>query len=128
MAAPEWVMEQWPGSATIIAVRSHGMRDRKPTDVTRYYVSSLRTGAQALLRHVRQRCSIEHSWLCVRDVPLWEDAHRYREDGVQILATLPSLAINALRLDGIWSITEGIAALAHDIMGLLRLLGGGRRR
>jgi hypothetical protein len=33
------------------------------------------------------------------------------------------MAINALRLDGIWSITEGIASLAHDIKGLLRLLG-----
>jgi hypothetical protein len=44
-------------------------------------------------------------------------------NGVQILATLRSLAINALRLDGIWSITEGIAALAHDIKGLLMLLG-----
>lgn len=60
----------------------------------------------------------------MRDVSLREDSHRYREDnGVQILATLRSLAINALRLDGIWSITEGIAALAHDIKSLLRLLG-----
>lgn len=33
------------------------------------------------------------------------------------------MAINALRLDGVWPITEGIAALAHDIKGLLRLLG-----
>jgi predicted transposase YbfD/YdcC len=124
MSAPEWVVEQWPGSATIIAVRSHGIRDGKPTDETRYYVSSLRTGAKALLRHVRDRWSIENSWHWVRDVPLREDAHRYRENnGVQILATLRSLAINALRLDGIWSITEGIAALAHDIKGLLKLLG-----
>jgi len=60
------------------------------------------------------------------NVPRREDAHRYREDnGVQILATLSSLAINALRLDGIWSITEGSAALAHDIQGQLRLLGWG---
>lgn len=124
MPAPEWVMEQWPGSATIIAVRSHGSRDGKPQDETRYYVSSLRTGAKALLRAIRQRWSIENSWHWVRDVPLREDAHRYREDnGVQILATLRSMAINALRLRGIWSITEGIAALAHDIKGLLRLLG-----
>ena len=124
MPAPEWVMEQWPGSATIIAVRSHGMREGKPTDETRYYVSSLRTGAEALLRSIRQRWSIENSWHWVRDVSLREDAHRYRENnGVQILATLRSLAINALRLEGIWSITEGIAALAHDIKGLLRLLG-----
>jgi len=124
MAAPEWVVEQWPGSATIIAVRSHGIRDGKATDETRYYVTSLRIGAKALLRHVRDRWSIENSWHWVRDVPLREDAHRYREvNGVQILATLRSLAINAPRLDGIWSITEGIAALAHDIKGLLRLVG-----
>jgi predicted transposase YbfD/YdcC len=121
--APEWVMEQWPGSATIIAVRSRGTRVGKPQEETRYYVSSLRTGAKALLRAIRQRWSIENSWPWVGDVPLREDAHRYREDnGVQILATLRRLAINALRLDGIWSITKGIAALAHDIKGLLRLL------
>ena len=126
MPAPEWVVEQWPGSATIIAVRSYGIGESKPQDETRNYVSSLRTGAKALLRAIRQRWSIENSWHWVRDVPLREDAHRYREfNGVQILATLRSLAINALRLDGIWSITEGIAALAHDIEGLLRLLGWG---
>ena len=32
-------------------------------------------------------------------------------------------AINALRLDGICSMTEGIDALSHDIKGLLRLMG-----
>ena len=124
MAAPEWVEENWPGSATILAVRCKGRRDGKPTDETRYTVTSLRTSAKGLLQHVRDRWSIENSWHWVRDVPLREDAHRYRENnGVQILATLRSLAINALRLEGIRSITEGIAALAHDIRGLLRLLG-----
>jgi len=55
---------------------------------------------------LRQRCSIENSWHWVRDVPLRDDAHRCREDNaVQIQATLRSLAINALRLDGICSIT-----------------------
>ena len=67
---------------------------------------------------------MENSWHWVRDVPLKEDVHRYREsNGVQIMATLRSLAINILRLDGIWSTTEGIATLAHDIKGLPRLLG-----
>ena len=124
MPAPQWVMEQWPGSATIIAVRSHGIREARRTDETRYYVTSLRTGAKALLRAIRQRWAIENSWHWVRDGLLREDAHRYRDNnGVQILTTLRSLAINGLRLDGIWSITEGIAALAHDIKSLLRLLG-----
>ena len=124
MPAPDWVIEQWPGSATIIAVRSQGVRDGRRVDETRYYVTSLRTSAKALLRLVRNRWSIENSWHWVRDVTLREDAHRYREtNGVQIIAMLRTMAINSLRLNGIWSVTEGIAALAHDIKGLLRLLG-----
>lgn len=57
MPAPEWVVEHWPGSATIIAVRSQGIRDGKSVDETRYYVTSLRASSTALLRHVRQRWS-----------------------------------------------------------------------
>ena len=34
MPAPEWVMENWPGSATILAVRCKGTRDGKPVDET----------------------------------------------------------------------------------------------
>jgi predicted transposase YbfD/YdcC len=124
MPAPEWVVENWPGSATVIAVRSKGRRGGKPIDETRYYVTSLRTGAEALLRHVRDRWSIENSWHWPRDTQLREDYHRYREpNGVQIMATLRSLAMNGLRLDGFWSITEGLDALSHDIRGLLELLG-----
>ncbi len=124
MPVPDWVMEQWPGSATIIAVRSEGVRDGRPVDETRYYVTSLRTSAKALLRQVRNRWSIENSWHWVRDVALREDAHRYREaNGVQIVAMLRTMAINSLRLNGIWSVTKGIAALAHDFKGLLMLLG-----
>jgi predicted transposase YbfD/YdcC len=132
MPAPEWVVENWPGSATILAVRCKGTRDDKAVDETRYYVlaertsrcdTSLRTTAKALLQHVRDRWSIENPWHWPRDTQLREDAHRYREtNGVQILATLRSLAMNALRLDGFWSITEGLAALVHDIPGLLALL------
>jgi hypothetical protein len=41
-------------------------------------------------------------------VKLREDVHRYREvNGVQIIAMLCTKAINALRLNGIWSVTEG---------------------
>jgi hypothetical protein len=124
MPASPWVIENWPGSATILAVRCKGIREGKPVDEIRYYVTSLRTAATALLQHVRDRWSIENSWHWPRDTQLREDAHRYREpNGVRIMATLRSLAMNALRLDGFWSITEGLAALSHDIRGLLALLG-----
>ena len=93
MPAPPWVMENWPGSAMIIEVSSKGKRQGRRIDETRYYVTSLRTGADALLRHVRDRWSIENSWHWPRDTKLDEDAHRYRErNGVQVMATLRSLA------------------------------------
>lgn len=123
MPAPGWVIEQWPGSATIIAVRSQGIRDGRPVDETRSYITSLRTSAKALLRLVRNRWSIENSWHWARDVAPRDDAHRCREtNGVPIIAMLRAMAINSLQLNGIWSVTEGIAALAHDIKGLLMLL------
>ena len=58
------------------------------------------------------------------DTQLREAAHRYRESsGVRIMAKLRSLAMNAPRLDGYWSITKGLAGLSHAIKGLLGLVG-----
>ena len=124
MPAPEWVVENWPGSATVIAVRSKDTRSGKSINETRCAIGSLRTGADALPRRVRDRWSIENSWHWPLDTLFKEDAHRYREtNGVQIMAALRSMAMNLLRLDGFWSITEGLAPLSHDIKGLLALLG-----
>jgi hypothetical protein len=48
-------------------------------------------------------------------VPLPEDYHRLGTiNGFEILARLGSLANNIPRLAGICSLSEGIAALAHD--------------
>jgi len=124
MPAPELVAENWPGSASVLAVRCQGIRIGDVVDETHYNVTSLRASGKALLQHVRVRWSIENSWDWPRDTQLREDFHRYREvNGFQIMATLRSLAMNALRLDGFWSITEGLAALSHNIRGLLALLG-----
>jgi predicted transposase YbfD/YdcC len=124
MEAPEWVKANWPGSALIIAVRNVGTRDGRPVDETRYYATSLRTAPAALLRLIRQHWSIENSWHWVRDTQLDEDTHRYRErNGVQILATLRSMGLNTVRLAGLDSIANGMAALAHDFRHLLELLG-----
>jgi len=90
---------------------------------TRYYVTSLRTTAKALLQHVRDRWSIENSWHWVRDTQLHEDAHRYRErNGVQVLAGLRTVALNLLRLNGFHSIADGLGAVSHNVALLLRLM------
>ena len=123
MEAPEWIKEIWPGSALIIAVRSVGTREGRPIEETRYYVTSLRTTAKALLQHVRDRWSIENSWHWVRDTQLREDAHRYRErNGVQVLAGLRTVALNLLRLNGFHSIADALGAVSHNVKLLLRLM------
>ena len=35
MPASAWVMENWPSSATMLAVRCKGIREGKPVDETR---------------------------------------------------------------------------------------------
>ncbi len=88
MPAPEWVVENWPGSATVIAVRSKGKRNGKSIDETRDYITSLRTSAAALLRHVRDRWSLENSWHWPRDTQLGEDG-RLRQGLLLTLQPLP---------------------------------------
>ncbi len=84
------------------------------------------------MQHVRDRWNnrlaetngYENSWHWPRDTKRKEDTHHYHEaNGVQIMSTLRSLAMKALRLDGFWSITEGSAALVNDIKSLLEHLG-----
>ena len=104
-------------------MRSVGTREGRPSDETRYYITSLRTTAKALLQHVRDRWSIENSWHWVRDTQLREDAHRYRErNGVQVLAGLRTVALNLLRLNGFHSIADGLGAVSHNVALLLGLM------
>jgi len=142
LVQPEWVVENWPGSATILAVRCKGKRDGKRIDETHYNVTSLGTTAKALLQHVRDRWSncFAEAWglrelLALaprhptqgRRAPLPRDqrradpSHASQPGDVDAVGQRPY----ALRLDGFWSITEWLAALSHDIRGLLTLLGWG---
>jgi hypothetical protein len=107
----------------IISVKSVGTREGREINEARYYVTSLRTTANALLQHVRDRWPIEDSWRWVRDTQLREDAHRYRErNGVQVLAGLRTVALNLLRLNGFRSVADGLGAVSHNVALLLRLM------
>ncbi len=55
MPAPPWVVESLSGSAKIIEVSRMGKRVEMHIVETRYVVTSLPTGADALLRHGRDR-------------------------------------------------------------------------
>ena len=82
-----WVAESWPGSASVITVRSEDIRGGKATDEI-------------------------------------SEPHRFRKaNGIQIMATLRGLAMQAFRPNGFWCVTERLAGLALRASGFLEMLG-----
>jgi hypothetical protein len=75
MPATEGVAEQWPDTERITDLLSHGVRDGKPAEKIRYYVSSLRAGAKPCCStsETAGRSSTAGTGC---DVPLQGDAHR----------------------------------------------------
>jgi predicted transposase YbfD/YdcC len=124
MEATESIRENWAETSWIIELHSSGSRDGKRFDHCHYFLTTLRTSPEALLRLVRQRWSIENSWHWVRDVLLREDAHLYKHrNGVQVLSILRTVAMNLWRRNGFRSIRAGQLAVAHHIERLLGWIG-----
>jgi predicted transposase YbfD/YdcC len=97
-------------------------RKGKRSTRTLYFITTLRTAPEALLRLIRQRWSIENEWHWARDAQLGEDAHRYaNRHGVPVLSFLRTVAMNLLRRAGYRSIRQGFRELAYDIQGMLAL-------
>ena len=109
-------------------------RKGKRSTRTLYFITTLRTAPEALLRLIRQRWSIENEWHWARDAQLGEDAHRYaNRHGVPVLSFLRTVAMNLLRRAGYRSIRQSFRELAYDIRGMLALgdvavLAGGTRK
>ena len=89
-----------------------------------YFLTSLRTKPEALLRLIHQRWSIENEWHWPRDTQLHEDAHRYRNrNGAPLFSLLRTVVMNLLRNGGYRSVHAGQQELSQDIRGM-RALGG----
>jgi hypothetical protein len=116
--APEHIKTDWPGSAWIVELVASGSHDGKPFKARHLFRTSLRTTAEALLRLIRERWSIE-SWHWIRDTQLHEDKHRYKGNGAGVLATLRTAALKLLRLGGFVSIRDGLHVVMDDIKELL---------
>ena len=74
---PDHIRANWSGISWIIEMIT-GTVIRRGHQVPRahYFLTSLRTKPEALLRLIRQRWSIENEWHWPRDTQLHEDAHR----------------------------------------------------
>lgn len=97
-----WLQERHPKWCTIksiIQIKStREMKNTRSTEV-RYYISSLVTDAQEMLKNIRSHWAIENSLHWVLDMTFHDDASRIRKDNApQIMAILRHLVLNALQL------------------------------
>ncbi|MDQ3252528.1 MAG: ISAs1 family transposase [Acidobacteriota bacterium] len=98
----EWLndKEEWSGLRSICAVEAERIEltTKKQSIETRYFISSLASDAQALMRAVRKHWGIENSLHWVLDVAFREDQCQIRKDhGAENFAMLRHIAVNLLK-------------------------------
>ncbi len=90
--------QKWPHLTTLVKVQSERYLDGKHSCETRYYISSLKTTAAALLNMTRTHWAIENSLHWVLDIAFREDESRLRKDnGAQNFALLRHIALSLLK-------------------------------
>ena len=90
--------QHWTGLQSIALIKCTRMVDEKETAYVRYYLSSLSSDAERILRAVRKHWSIENQLHLVLDVALNEDHSRVRKDQApENLAVLRHIALNLLK-------------------------------
>jgi predicted transposase YbfD/YdcC len=97
----DWLAQksEWAGLSAVVMVRSSREVAGKRSDERRYYLSSLKEGAQ-IAEVIRHHWAIENSQHWVLDVQFGEDAHRAREkNSAANLAVIRRAALNLLRQD-----------------------------
>lgn len=102
VADVEWLnrKEEWIGLQSICAVEAERveMTTQKRSLETRYFISSLKSDAPALMQVVRKHWAIENSLHWVLDVAFGEDDCQIRKDhGAENFAMLRHIAVNLLK-------------------------------
>lgn len=116
----------WPGIRQVAMVERVCARGEQRTREVRYLVTSLgpASGADELLRRVRQHWAIENRLHWVRDVTLGEDASPIRMGAApQVMAALRNAVLGLLRRAGWTNIAAGLRHYAWQRHAALALLG-----
>src|SRR5262249_20289387 len=93
-------LEKWPGLQTVIAVETIRMAHKQAlvTSDYRFYLSSLRRSADALVTMIRQHWDIEHKLHWSLDVTFNEDRCRIRKDhAAENMVAFRHMSLNLLR-------------------------------
>ena len=120
--APAWI--EFAGAAQVAQLRRTVMKKGKKTVEVVYLVTSDRqAGPETLAAWVRGHWEIENRLHWVRDVTYQEDKSLVRTGNApRVMATLRSLAVSLLRLDGHGNIAAANRHHAHDPQRTLKLL------
>jgi predicted transposase YbfD/YdcC len=131
-SAPDYLwylpnLDKWVGLRSIAMVRSVRRTAQETTVEYRYFISSLESDAELILKAVRTHWEIENKVHWVLDVVFREDDSRIRKDNApQNLAVIRHIALNLLRQET--TLKRGIKAKRlragwdHDY--LLKILTG----
>jgi predicted transposase YbfD/YdcC len=102
-AAPDYLwylpnLKNWAGLQSITMIKAERRTDQKTTVDFRYFISSLESNAQQMLKAVRTHWEIENKVHWILDVVFREDDCRVRKgQAAQNLAVLRHIALNLLR-------------------------------
>ena len=100
---------EWRGLSSVAMVECKRVVEGESSNQKRYYISSLRLDAKALLESVRSHWGIENSMHWVLDMGFREDESRVRKgNSAENLSILRRMAMNLLRQDK--SVKVGIEA------------------
>jgi predicted transposase YbfD/YdcC len=120
-------LEKWAGLSSIAMIRSERRQGDEATVTWRYFISSLESNAELMLRAVRTHWEIENKVHWVLDVVFGEDDSRIRQgQAPQNFAVIRQIALNLLRQET--TLQRGIKAKRlragwdHDY--LLKILTG----
>ena len=119
--APSWI--EFEGAAQVARLRRTVTKKSRKTVEVVYLITSSNTDPETLAAWVRGHWEIENRLHWVRDVTYQEDNSLVRTGNApRVMATLRSLAISLLRLDGRKNIAAANRHHARDPQRTLRLL------
>lgn len=117
------ISPQWVGLKSLIKVERIGTRAGKAYHQVAYYISSLVSSAIDFAKGIRRHWGIENSLHWVKDVIFGEDRSTIRMGNAPAnLSVMRTYALNLLRRNGYFSITQAQRFISNDIDKLLSLV------
>jgi predicted transposase YbfD/YdcC len=120
--------KKWTGLRDVIVVKRSGIRDGKEYENWHYYISSkTRLSAEIYAQEVRKHWYIENKLHWVKDVIMYEDTCRIRDQSnAANQSMIRNMIINLYRLNGYQSLKKAIEKYTNKITECLNILNNNK--